>query len=56
MLFLFFLGIEGGGGVVEGGGGGVLVLVQGAGLADGLEELVVGAGQEGLLDVLQMAH
>ncbi len=55
-LVILFLGGEGGGDVVEGGSGGVLVLVEGAGLADGFEQFVGRAGEEGLPDVLQVAH
>ena len=55
-LVILFLGVEGGGDVVEGGSGGVLVLVKGAGLADGFEQFVGRAGEEGLPDVLQVAH
>ena len=47
---------EGGLDVVEGGDSSVLILVEGAGLADGLEQLVVGAREEGLPDVLQVPH
>ena len=55
-LVFLFLRVEGGGDVVEGGSGGVLVLVEGAGLADGFEQFVGRAGEEGLPDVLQVAH
>ena len=56
LVLVFSLGVKGGLDVGKGGGSGVLVLVEGVGLADGLEQLVGCAGQEGLPDVLQVTH